>query len=912
MKRLLLLSLCLSLGAHAQTTMFTSNFDANTGALVRPGDADNIAGSSTLGVSWSKHTSVTAISGLTAISTGNSGTLGGFAQLQNGTAIYANANNVYIGRNHNLDTDRASSKRGFSFTFTINYPWDLSMLSVLSGHTNISGTFDQAFSSKLNVSISGGTLGSPILANKTEDYGTGSAYHTVNFPLTGNTLGAGTYTLQIYQSDMAGTGAYAMYDGVTLLGTTSAPSVPAIASFTTDDGYLSPGQSATLSWQVTGADSLAISPDVGVVTGTSVVVSPTQTTSYTLTATNAVGSSTATVKVAAGPARPNILFFLVDDMGANDTSVPFLTDAAGNDVPTTANGVYWTPSMATLASQGMKFTRTYAMPVCSPTRVSLMTGMNSARHHVTNWTGLTNYNTTQGSDPSHRGPANWRTQGLDVTSNVLPKLLGNAGYRSIAVGKAHFGNQVGYNIDPRDIGFDVNIGGSAIGQPGSYFGSANFGNDAYHVPGLEQYHGQNIFLTEALTLEMNKEIEKSVNAGVPFFAYMAHYAVHTPFARDPRFAGNPRYSAAGLSGQSLDYATLLEGMDKSLGDIVTKLNTLGVAENTLIIFLSDNGSTWARGDDPRRGYKGQKYEGGTRVPMIIGWASPNATNPFQTTLNIPPASRVNDIVSINDLFPTILATAGISAPAIPLDGTDLSPYLRGTPGIHRPQELMIHFPHDHNESWGDYYSVLHDGDYKLIYSYTPDTYELYNLPVDAHENNNLAASQPNRVMAMARKMARELHDQTAQWSRFSSNLADDPILMPLLPGVDLDGDGISDNAEDPNRNGLVDPGETDPDNADSDGDGTRDGAEVKTGTDPLNPMSSFRATLSTDPETAALQLSWPSKPGASYRVESSENLANDWQVLAVDVPAASSGSVTTWPLPDSAAVPKLFYRALLK
>ncbi len=915
MKRLLLLLFSLSSGLHAQTTMFTSDFNGNTGAVVLAGNTDNTSGSTSLGVTWTQHASVTAISGLTTISTGDSGTLGGFAQLQNGTATYANANNVYISRNHNKDTNRATSKRGYSFTFTLGASWDLSTLSVLSGHTNNTGLEDQALSSKLNISISGGTLGSPISANKTENYANAPAYHTVPFSLTGSTLGVGTYTVQIYQSDMTEAGAYAMYDGITLTGTsTAAPPAPSIASFTTDDGYLSPGQSATLSWQVTGADSLAISPNVGVVTGSSVSVSPPQTTAYTLTATNAAGSSTATVKVAAGPARPNILFFLVDDMGANDTSVPFLTDAAGNDVTSTANGVYWTPNMATLASQGMKFTRTYAMPVCSPTRVSLMTGMNSARHHVTDWTDTTNVDTSQNSDPTHRSPRYWRTQGLDVTANLLPKLLGNAGYRSIAVGKAHFGNQAGYNINPHDFGFDVSIGGKETGRPGSYLNANNFGSGPYQVPDLQAYwksnYGQDIFLTEALTLEMNKEIEKSVNAGVPFFAYMSHYAVHDPYDSDNRFINNPRY--AGLSGNYNAFATLVEGMDKSLGDITTKLNALGVAENTLIIFLSDNGSTLARGDDPRRGYKGQKYEGGTRVPMIVGWAAPNAANPFQTTLNIPAASRVNDLVSINDLFPTILATAGIPAPGIPLDGTDISPYLRGTPGFHRPQELMIHFPHDHNGADGDYYTVLHDGDYKLIYSYTPDSYELYNLLVDAHENNNLAAAQPARVMAMARKMARQLRDQTGQWSRFSSNLADDPILMPLLPGVDLDGDGISDNAEDLNRNGLVDPGETDPDNADSDGDGTRDGAEVKTGTDPLNPLSSFRATLSTDPQTAALQLSWPSKPGARYRVESSETLSNDWQSIAADVPAAGSGSITTYPLPPLAGEPRMFYRALLK
>jgi hypothetical protein len=212
--------------------------------------------------------------------------------------------------------------------------------------------------------------------------------------------------------------------------------------------------------------------------------------------------------------------------------------------------------------------------------------------------------------------------------------------------------------------------------------------------------------------------------------------------------------------------------------------------------------------------------------------------------------------------------------------------------------------------------VLHHQGYKLIYNYSlakaPVRYELYNLPADPHEDHNLAAAQPARVMAMAREMARQLHDQSAQWSRFSSNQAEDVILMPLLPGVDLDGDGLDDNSEDPNRNGLADPGETDPDKADSDGDGTSDGAEVRTGTDLLNALSSFRATLGRDPEGSGLLLSWPSKPGASYRVESNAVLASGWETLAADVPAAATGAVTGWPLPDPEGAPRMFYRAVLK
>lgn len=1117
MKRLLLLLLVLSLGAHAQTTIFTSDFDGNTGAVVLPGNTDNTSGSASLGVTWTQHASVTGISGLTAISTGDSGTSGGFARLQNGTATYANDSNVYISRNHNLDTNRATSKRGYSFTFTIDDSWDLTTLTVLSGHTNNTGLQDQDLVSKLNLSISGGTLGSPITANSTEDYiGSTPAYHTVNFNLGGDTLGAGTYTVEVWQSDMTGGGAYAMYDGITLTGeqvtstisvidfglpgttsmvgtinqfatqqntaetaanmvlnttagadsgirfTTSGgvfsaggpgtfspagstaytggsavidgwianeqvafgdiwqgtangtpqtvsmtfsslaanasytfkllsgrandfgaangsytmnydgggnlagggthnsegsaaglgatnytwtfvtgatpgdavinlsgawnanaliitqstnPAAPTIGSFTVNDQYVTPGSAVTFSWVTDGATTLTLNPgNIDLLPfstdgdGSSNPITVNATTTYTLTATNAAGSATAEVDVTTGPARPNILFFLVDDMGANDTSEPFQVDGAGNDVPSIPNGIYHTPNMAALALQGMKFTRAYAMPVCTPTRNSFMIGQNSARHHVTTWTGISlNEETGQNSTPSHNSPLNWRRTGLDTSTPSLAKILSDAGYRSIHVGKAHFGN-ASDNIDPLDIGFDVNIGGKQTGRPGSYYGTSNFGSGTYQVPHLEAYHGQNIFLTEVLTLEMNKEIEKAVNAGVPFFAYMSHYAVHDPYDTDARFSGNPKY--AGLSGNNLAFATLIEGMDKSLGDIRTKLATLGVAEDTLVIFVSDNGSTLPLGSDPLRGYKGQKYEGGTRVPMIAAWSSPNPSNTFQSQLNIPADSYEDDIVSCFDLFPTILGVANVSH-SNTIDGYDLREYFKGTAGTHRPQELVIHFPHDHNGAWGDYYTVYHEGDYKLIYNFASDSYELYNVITDIHEDTNLATGDPNRVMAMARKMAQQLNAHGAQWPTFDTSPTDtdDPYAMPVLPGIDLDDDGIDDNAEDPDFNGLQDAGETDPDNPDSDQDGTLDGAEVKLGLDPLDGSQRFDLRPSQLPN-GDLQIVWPSAPGNLFTISASTDL-DDWSdIIASGVPA-SGGTTTSYNLgPPGPAF--RFYRVRLE
>lgn len=692
---------------------------------------------------------------------------------------------------------------------------------------------------------------------------------------------------------------------VIIPGTSGEP--PLIQSFAADTAYVPPGTAVTLSWNVTGAETIGITPGPGTVTGAtgSSPVTVTETTTFTLTATNAHGQRSATVRVGAGPPRPNIVFFLVDDMGWQDTSVPFHFNSAGNPVVSPLNQRYRTPSMETLASRGIKFTNAHTMPVCSPTRVCWMTGLNSSRHHVTNWTNVTNVDNSENSTLSHRSPAAWRTDGLPQVHTTLPARLQAAGYRTIHSGKAHFGNSA-YAKDPLNVGFDINIAGSEIGHPGSY--SGNYGQGTTRpVPGLAGYHNTGTHLSEALTLEINKAIQQSVAEGAPFFAYMAHYAVHSPFETDPRFSAN----YPGLTGQQLAYATLLEGMDKSLGDIIARLEQLGVAENTLIIFMSDNGgdapmATVNESNAPLRHKKGSKYEGGYRVPMIVSWAKRNAANPFQSTLPIPQAGRANDIVAVFDIYPTIAAVAGLKPPA-GIDGHDLTPYLRGEPGNHRPQELLVHFPHDHRS---DYFTNFHEGDWKLIFNYPTDTFELYNLAEDLSESNDRSATEPARVMRMARKMARALAAGGAQWPRFSSNNTEDPLLMPNLTALDSDDDAIPDLIEDPNRNGLVDPGETDPDKPDSDGDGTRDSSELKTGTDPLNPASFFKATFRI--EAGGWILRWPSAPGAVYRIEASGTLGDGSWTPVFDNVSASAGTETVVRVENPEPGDRRFFRVILK
>lgn len=279
---------------------------------------------------------------------------------------------------------------------------------------------------------------------------------------------------------------------------------------------------------------------------------------------------------------PNIVFFLVDDMGWQETSVPFHTET------TELNRRYRTPNMERLAAQGVKFTQAYASAVCSPTRVSALTGMNVARHGVTNWTLRKNAS----PDRPHKTlqPPVWNVNGIcadagtERTQQVtpLPELLRTVGYRTIHVGKAHFGAKDTPGENPLNLGFDVNIAGHAAGGPGSYWGERNFSAAwrtkppavIWDVPGLEAYHGRDVYLTEALTLEAIKAVERAVSNREPFYLYMSHYAVHAPWERDDRFY--QKYLEEGLKPFEATLASMIEGMDKSLGDVIAALDRLAL------------------------------------------------------------------------------------------------------------------------------------------------------------------------------------------------------------------------------------------------------------------------------------------------------------------------------------------------
>jgi len=349
------------------------------------------------------------------------------------------------------------------------------------------------------------------------------------------------------------------------------------------------------------------------------------------------------------------------------------------------------------------------------------------------------------------------------------------GYRTIHVGKGHFGPRDSDGANPGKLGFDINVGGASIGAPASYYGTQDFGlktkNAKAGVRGLEKYHGQEIFLTEALTLEANAHVADAVKAGKPFFLYFPQYAVHAPFNSDPRFAAN--YANSGKPANAQAFATLIEGMDKSLGDVLNQLEKLGVAENTLFIFLGDNGSDAPLGHQhevacaaPLRGKKGSHYEGGVRVPFIAAWAKPDAGNAFQKRLPIAAGAIQSQQAAVYDMFPTLLALTGKAAPANHVvDGTRLDTLLAGKRDATRDETFLMHYPHSPHRT--DYFTTYRNVDWKVIYHYFPTAvsegshYQLFNLKADPFEQKNLAATEPAELKRMMQGLIAGLEQQGA-------------------------------------------------------------------------------------------------------------------------------------------------------
>ena len=488
--------------------------------------------------------------------------------------------------------------------------------------------------------------------------------------------------------------------------------------------------------------------------------------------------------------RPNIVFFLVDDMGCMDSEVAYLDSVCA------LNKRYHTPNMKRLAEKGVTFTNAYACPVSSPTRTSLMTGMHAAHLKITNYTTANPgkisdaESNMQALQHGELSSATWNfhgispTPGVKLTTHITPmvQLLKDAGYYTIHVGKGHWAAAGTPGASPYNLGFCVNVAGQVAGRPDSYYGEENYGNtkekwSPFSTMNLVEYYGTHTHLTEALTLEALKTLDYPIRNKIPFYLYMAHHGVHTPVTPDDRFVD--KYLKEGCDKGQANYASMIEGVDKSLGDIMQYLEDRDVAKNTIIIFYSDNGGNCEnlqKGGKlhtqnlPLREGKASVYEGGVHVPMMAYWPGVGQTG-----------KRVNTPVSCEDFFPSILNMAGVKNynTIQQIDGVDFTPLITGKgKAPDNDREIISHFPHQW-KLWSmpnfDYMTAMRKGNWKIVYDHLSQRIELYDLSKDISEKNDVASKYPDK----AKELAKILSDKLRAWDAPMPHIRATGKLVPL-------------------------------------------------------------------------------------------------------------------------------------
>ena len=521
--------------------------------------------------------------------------------------------------------------------------------------------------------------------------------------------------------------------------------------------------------------------------------------------------------------RPNIVLFLIDDLGWLDTSVAF-----GEEVYP-FNLRHDTPNIAALAEQGATMTSAYVSPVSTPTRTSIMSGMNAAHTRITNYTSVNkDWNPDANDTPSAQEKdilqrTDWNINGVtpfdepldkSVQITPYPQILKDNGYYTIHVGKGHWAPNGTPAANPLNMGFCVNVAGQVAGKPRSYYGEENYGNtedkwNFFSVQNLTEYYGTPTHLTEALTLEAIKTLDYPIDKGIPFYLNFCHHAVHTPIHRDPRFF--QKYVDRGMDEGQARFASMCEGMDKSLGDLMAYLKERDVLDNTIIVFMSDNGGNsenLSKGGErhtqnsPLREGKASCYEAGIRIPMVVYWKG-----------KVAAGTRINTPVVAEDLYPTVLEMAGVESyqSVQQIDGqsivrllTDGSAAVRKAmdegvitsqqqandfqisediSGIDPQREVLAHYPHQ----WKsyqlrdiDYMSSLRKGDWKIVYRHREQTLELYNIGEDITERNDLSKSHPEILRQMADALTAKLEGYDALMPTFRATGGRVPMPNELL------------------------------------------------------------------------------------------------------------------------------------
>lgn len=425
--------------------------------------------------------------------------------------------------------------------------------------------------------------------------------------------------------------------------------------------------------------------------------------------------------------QPNIIFLLVDDMGYTD-------------VGCFGSSFYETPNIDALAKRGMRFMNAYtAASICSPTRGSIMTGKYPVRTGITDWIPGQKVNNTKLIQP--------KTALLLADQEItFAEIIKKQGYSTFYAGKWHLGDKP--TSDPLTQGFD----------------------EYYSAKELRQ--SKSPVTTDSLTSNTEAFITRKAKEKKPFLAFVSYYDVHTPMYDYPDFIDKYKRKSSmlpespkkieehrGLTRSRQDdpqYASLVGAVDKSVGRISGLLKSLGIEENTIVIFTSDNGglSTTSNGGPtanlPYRSGKGWLYEGGVRVPMVVSYPG-----------TVKAGSRCDEPTMSTDFYPTMIQLSGAPLrPDLHKDGLSLLPLLKQTGSLNR-SDLYWHYPHYHGSTWTPG-AAVRNGDWKLIAFYETDSYELYNLKTDPYELQNKANERTDLVASLKAKLKKWQEDTGAK------------------------------------------------------------------------------------------------------------------------------------------------------
>ena len=438
--------------------------------------------------------------------------------------------------------------------------------------------------------------------------------------------------------------------------------------------------------------------------------------------------------------QPNIVFILADDLG--------WTDIAANN----PNTFYETPNIDRIAEEGITLTNAYAAcPVCSPTRASIMTGLYPARMNTTDWFGAPQPDNVEKHWTRNKPllPAPY-TEHLDRSIPTIAEDLRFGGYKNFFAGKWHLGTADYY---PTYHGFDINKGGYESGSPrGGYY-------SPYKNPKLKD-GPEGECLPIRLAEETVAFIDSMYQLEKPFFTFLSFYSVHTPLQTSevlkqkyeekkssvstdaPEFLPEGERMARQVQNHPV-YAGMMESMDDAVGIVLDALDRLGISEETIVVFTSDNGGlSTSEGSPtsnlPLRAGKGWLYEGGIRVPTFMRWPQ-----------KIAPGGTLDEPVSSIDFYKSLLSMAEVTDTFFH-DGIDISHALTSRDTL-PDRDLFWHYPHYGNQG-GSPGSAIRSGPYKLIHFYEDDRVELYDLSNDIGEQNDLSNSQIDTKEALLNKL----------------------------------------------------------------------------------------------------------------------------------------------------------------